>query len=84
MKQKLKDLLKKKNKPTFDEAAAYFSVMTDEQKDAKKAGGSDMFNRGGFGGGGFGGGWFGGGGFGGGNNFGGGFGGNNWPSIPSY
>ncbi len=41
MKQKLKDLLKKKNKPTFDEAAAYFTAMTDAQKAAKKGGVTD-------------------------------------------
>ena len=41
MKQKLKDLLKKKNKPTFDEAAAYFTAMTDAQKAVKKGGVTD-------------------------------------------
>lgn len=41
MKQKFKDLLKKKNKPTFDEAAAYFTAMTDAQKAAKKGGVTD-------------------------------------------
>lgn len=41
MKQKLKDIIKKKNKPTFDEAAAYFTAMTDTQKAAKKGGVTD-------------------------------------------
>ena len=46
MKQKLKDLLKKKNKPTFDEAAAYFTAMTDAQKAAKKGSGGPTYNGG--------------------------------------